>query len=131
MKLKALEAYALSLPGAVLDFPFGPQDRVYKVGGKMFALASSGARGAGHVSFKCSDLSFELLTKRKGLIAAPYLQRAKWVYLEDLAAMDDGELKARLAEAHRIIVEKLPKKTQAAILAAAQPKAAPKKKARQ
>ena len=70
------------------------------------------------LSFKCSDLSFELLTKRKGLIPAPYLARAKWVKLEDPKALSTDELRARLAEAHRIVLGSLPKKTQAAILGA-------------
>jgi predicted DNA-binding protein (MmcQ/YjbR family) len=35
-----LEKYLLSKKGSYLDFPFGPEAAVYKVGNKMFALGS-------------------------------------------------------------------------------------------
>lgn len=113
-----MEAFALGLPGATLSIQWG-DDRIYKVGGKMFAASGNMKPNAEAVlSFKCSDLSFELLTKRKGLIPAPYLARAKWVKLEDGKAMDADELRARLTEAHRLVLETLPKKTQAALVGA-------------
>ena len=107
MTLKQVEACALAFPGATLSIQWG-DDRVYKVGGKMFA-AMGGAK-APSLSFKASDLAFEMLTTREGIIPAPYLARAKWVQLTTLKAMDDKELRERLAEAHRLVVEKLPKK---------------------
>jgi predicted DNA-binding protein (MmcQ/YjbR family) len=114
MKLKDLEAFALSLPGATLEFPFGPETRVYKVGGKMFAL-SGGALGApARVSFKCSDIAYEMLVAQDGLCPAPYLARAKWVRLEDPAALGAEELKARIGEAHRLVIARLPKKARPA-----------------
>lgn len=111
-----MEAFALALPGATLSIQWG-DDRIYKVGGKMFAASGNLKPNADAVlSFKCSDLSFELLTKRKGIIPAPYLARAKWVKLEDPKALSADELRARIAEAHRLVLETLPKKTQAALL---------------
>ena len=126
-----MEAFALGLPGATLSIQWG-DDRIYKVGGKMFAASGNMKPNAEAVlSFKCSDLSFELLTKRKGLIPAPYLARAKWVKLEDPKALSADELRARIAEAHRLVLETLPKKTQVALLGSAPAgttkKAAPKK----
>ena len=35
---KEVEEYILSMPGAVLDYPFGKDVAVYKVNDKMFAL---------------------------------------------------------------------------------------------
>ena len=112
MTPKPVEATALALPGAALSIQWG-DDRVYKVGGKMFA-AMSGAK-APTLSFKCTDLAFEMLTERAGVIPAPYLARAKWVQLVKLAAMDGAEIKERLAEAHRIVAAKLPKKIRDAL----------------
>ena len=111
MKLKDLEAFALALPGATLDFPFGPEARVYKVGGKMFALSGGAQSAPARVSFKCSEIGYEMLVGRKGLMPAPYLARAKWVRLEDPGALDAAELKARIGEAHRLVVARLPKKS--------------------
>lgn len=115
MKQRALETHCLSLPGAELSIQWG-DDRVFKVGGKMFAATGPAKPSAeATVSFKCSDLAFEMLSQRKGLAPARYLARAKWVSLEDPRAMDADELKARLTEAHRLVAEKLPKKTRAAL----------------
>ncbi len=111
----AFEKAALALPGATLSVQWG-DDRVYKVGGKMFAVLAGESEKRKRCSFKCSDLSFELLTKKKGIVPAPYLARAKWVMLENLRALPDAEITARLAEAHRLVFDKLPKKTQAEIV---------------
>lgn len=107
MTPKAVEKAALALPGATLSVQWG-DDRVYKVAGKMFAAMGGGKAPA--LSFKVGDVAFEMLIEREGIIPAPYLARAKWVQLTTLKAMDDGELKERLAEAHRLVVAKLPKK---------------------
>ena len=107
MTPKQAEATALALPGATLSIQWG-DDRVYKVGGKMFAAMGGGK--APSLSLKVSDVAFEMLTERDGIIPAPYAARFKWVQLTTLKAMDDKELRERLAEAHRLVVEKLPKK---------------------
>ena len=107
MTPKQVEAAALALPGATLSIQWG-DDRIYKVGGKMFAGMGGGKAPA--LSFKCTDLSYEMLIQRAGIVPAPYMARAKWVQLTKLSAMEGDELKKRLAEAHRLIVEKLPKK---------------------
>lgn len=51
-----------------------------------------------------------MLIERDGVIPAPYAARFKWVQLTSLKAMDAGEIRERLAEAHRLVAEKLPKK---------------------
>lgn len=83
---------------------------MFKVSGKMFAVLSGESAKMRSVSFKCSDIAFEMLTQREGVIPAPYLARAKWVRLDHLRVMPDSEIKAYLVDAHRLIVEKLPKK---------------------
>lgn len=108
MNTARIEAFALSLPGAQLSIKWGDH-RAFVVGEKMFAILS-GPDGPNSLSFKCSDMAFELLIEREGLIPAPYMARAKWVRLEQPDAMDDEEIEARLAEAHRIIAAKLPKR---------------------
>jgi predicted DNA-binding protein (MmcQ/YjbR family) len=55
---------------------------VFKVGGKMFAVAAL-EPGAAWLSFKCSADDFAELAERNGIIPAPYLARANWVALED------------------------------------------------
>lgn len=128
MKLRDIDKFARTLPGVTCEFPWGGDHPVYKVAGKMFATTSGAPGEDARLSFKVSDLSFEMLTKKRGIEPAPYLARAKWVILDDPKAMDADEIKARIAEAHRLVAEKLPKKTQA-LLFGAPPKASPSKKA--
>lgn len=111
---KTLHAHLLALPGAKLSIRWG-NDRVFKVGGKMFAVM--GPEGAsGHegtvISFKTADDSFMMLTKSEGIIPAPYMARAKWVALKKWSALKPTELKAYLTRAHAIVAAGLPKKTQ-------------------
>ncbi len=109
-----------ALPGAVEPYlpprATSPLSILYKVGGKMFAMRSHDDKHVPIVSFKASDVAFELLTEREGVTPAPYLARAKWVALDHLRVLPDAEIKAYLAEAHRLVVEKLPKKLKAEIL---------------
>ncbi|MBI1187332.1 MAG: MmcQ/YjbR family DNA-binding protein [Alphaproteobacteria bacterium] len=113
----AFEQAALALPGATVSVQWGA-DRVYKVGGKMFAVRGDNSGVRPPVSFKVSDLSFEMLTKKKGVAPAPYLARAKWVMLEHLRVLPDDEIRARLAEAHRLVAEKLPKTVRESLIPA-------------
>ncbi|WP_169568830.1 MmcQ/YjbR family DNA-binding protein [Sneathiella limimaris] len=83
---------------------------VWKVGGKIFAISSRWGDGEHpKISFKCSDLSYQILTEQDGIIPAPYLARAKWVQIQTPDAMSDEDLKAYIQTAYDIIASKLSK----------------------
>ena len=83
---------------------------VWKVGGKIFAIAPNVTEGEFQtLSFKVSDFAFEILTQQQGIIPAPYLARAKWVQISEEDAMNDEDLKSYITEAHEIIAKKLTK----------------------
>ncbi|WP_374651528.1 MmcQ/YjbR family DNA-binding protein [Dongia sp.] len=83
---------------------------VWKVGGKIFAVCSNWGPGEGpKFSFKCSDMSYDLLRQQKGIIPAPYLARAKWVQVETPKALGDKDLKAYIETAYRLVAAKLTK----------------------
>ncbi len=109
----AIRKLCLSFPGATETIQWG-NERVFKVGGKMFAVISAD-RGADAMSFKASDESFRLLTELPGLAPAPYLARAQWVRIEPLASLPDADLAAYLRRAHAIVAARLPKKTRDAL----------------
>jgi predicted DNA-binding protein (MmcQ/YjbR family) len=100
-----------ALPGVTLDHPFGDDHDAYKVGGKMFALVG----GMGGLSFKVSDIAFEILTEAGRARPAPYLARARWVHLDDPADWTDDDLAEHLTIAHAIVAAKLTKKARAAL----------------
>jgi predicted DNA-binding protein (MmcQ/YjbR family) len=115
MTPEAFHAAALALPGATFDIKWGA-DRVYSVGGKMFVVADpEDEAGAATLSFKVSDLAFEMLAEQGIARPAPYLARAKWVQLASRDALEDGDLKRYLAEAHRLVALGLTKKARAAL----------------
>jgi len=100
---QALAAAALALPGATCNVQWG-DDEVYKVGGKMFAVANP---GRGSLSFKVSDIAFEALTQSGRARPAPYMARAKWVCFDELFALDEAEVRDWLASAHALVAAKL------------------------
>ncbi len=99
----------LALPGATLDHPWDEGHDAYKVGGKMFAVV--GAMGS--LSFKVSDIAFEVLTETGRAKPAPYMARAKWVQLDDPADWPDDELADHLRTAHALVATKLTKRARA------------------
>lgn len=101
----------LALPGATQDHPFGDDHDAYRVGGKMFVIVSD----SGGVSFKVSDIAYEVLTESGHARPAPYLARAKWVNLETFDAWPDDEMAEHFVIAHGIVAAKLTRKQRAAL----------------
>ena len=101
----------LALPAATLDHPFGDDHDAYRIGGKMFCMV--GARGG--ISFKVSDIAYEVLTGTGHARPAPYMARNKWVNLPRIDDWPDDELAEHLAIAHGIVAAKLTRKARAAL----------------
>jgi predicted DNA-binding protein (MmcQ/YjbR family) len=109
MNFESAIALSRSLPGVTEDTKWG-NDLVFSVGGKMFAVTNLGE--ATGISFKVDDERFLELTDRPGIIPAPYLARAKWVYVEDAKALDDEEAAQLLRRSYELVFAKLTKKAQ-------------------
>jgi predicted DNA-binding protein (MmcQ/YjbR family) len=101
----------LALPAATLDHPFGDDHDTYKVGGKMFCMVGA----SGSISFKVSDIAYEVLTESGQARPAPYMARNRWVNLAQIHDWSDDELAEHLAIAHGIVAAKLTKKVRAAL----------------
>lgn len=98
-----------SLPGVTEDTKWD-NDLVFSIGGKMFAVTNLGE--ATGMSFKVEDDRFLELTDRPGIIPAPYLARAKWVYVENANALDDEEAAQLLRRSYELVFAKLTRKLQ-------------------
>lgn len=105
---------ALSLPGTSFDVKWGA-DRVYSVGGKMFAVAGHEGEAAPKYAFKVSDIAFEALVEQGVAVPAPYMARAKWVQLRSHDAVSDADLAGLVANAHALVAAKLTRKARAAL----------------
>jgi predicted DNA-binding protein (MmcQ/YjbR family) len=112
MRHAEVEKFCLSLPATSLVVQWG-ENRVYKVGGKIFAILSPAEQRPQTLSFKTSDDSFHILTQLPHILPAPYLAKSQWVYLEQLNALSTKDLKAYLTRAHALIAAGLSKKKRA------------------
>jgi predicted DNA-binding protein (MmcQ/YjbR family) len=115
MDIEAAKALCRSFPGCTEDTKWGA-DLVFSVGAKMFAVTELADPPKG-ISFKVEDDRFLELTDRPGIVPAPYLARAKWVYVESGAKLADAEAAALLRRSYELVFAKLTKKLQGEILA--------------
>ncbi|HVX24060.1 MAG TPA: MmcQ/YjbR family DNA-binding protein [Candidatus Saccharimonadales bacterium] len=78
MDHKAVEEYILSMPNAWLDYPFGEEVAVYKVGEKMFALIAEG-KDPVRLSLKCDPgLSTVLRERYEEVMPGYHLNKKHW-----------------------------------------------------
>ena len=101
MTREEIEACALALPAATKVVQWGGSD-VYKVGGKVFAVA--GIRDG--LAFKVSEIGFEVLTSGGPARQAPYFAKGHWVIV-DFDDLDADDAKGWIEAAHGLIAGKL------------------------
>ncbi len=84
---------------------------VWKVGGKVFSIASWSGREPSF-TFKVSDIAFEMLKAQPGLRPAPYLasRGMKWIQHYARPGLNDDELRDYIRQSHIIISRGLSKK---------------------
>lgn len=105
MTHKELEQYLLSFPNTWLDFPFGEDVSVYKVGdkeageGKLFAIIANDAKPL-RVSLKCDpQLAVMLREKYEAVLPGYHLNKKHWNTIICSGQLADDEIKdlARLS----------------------------------
>ena len=101
--LGQFNAFCASLPAATHVVQWGGAD-VWKVGGKVFAIAGWGD-GALAVTFKVSPMAFEILKSEPGLRGAPYLASRGLLWIQHYAApgLADAELKSHIRASYDMI----------------------------
>lgn len=78
MDHKTVEKYILSMPNARLDYPFGEEAAVYKVGDKMFALIQEGKEPV-RLSLKCDPVLSKVLREKYDTVMPGYhLSKKHW-----------------------------------------------------
>lgn len=105
---KGFEKFCGSLPAVTFVDQWGGV--VAKVGGKMFAMLGLTSFD---VTFKVTEMSFEVLSGIDGIGQAAYSAKRQWVAVEKGADIPGRDVEAYVREAHRIISGKLTKKLQA------------------
>ena len=107
MDIESLRTLCLSLSGVAEDIKW-ESDLCFSVGEKMFCVASADTdQGA---SFKVRDEEYREMIAREGIIPAPYLARAKWVYVLDFLWLSDSEWEHYVRQSYELVKDILPKK---------------------
>lgn len=108
MDAAGLRAWCLQQPGAVEDFPFGPEHSVFKVAGKMFALSALD-RAPLEVSLKCEP---ELAVALRGGYAAIrpgyHLNKRHWNTVTLDGSIEDALVRDLIEDSYDLVVSALP-----------------------
>lgn len=108
-----VRAFCLSLPHATEGVQW-EHDLLFRIAGKMFCVANlEPGMSPTKIAFKCTPEKFAELVEIDGIIPAPYMARNHWVAMLDMNALRQPEIKELIQESYQMILEKLPKKTQA------------------
>ena len=113
MTYQGYNKFCKSLPATTYVVQWGGS-HVWKVGGKMFAVGGWNDKDVTGITFKVSEIAFEMLKDQPGLRPAPYLasRGMKWIQHYDAPGLSDKDLKEYIAESHRIVSLGLTKKLQ-------------------
>ena len=109
MDLAKFREYCLSKPQATEGTPFGPEVVVFKVGGKMFALASLDEMPA-TANLKCDpDLALDLRDRYEQVRPGYHMNKKHWNTIEIESGIPDAELQKMIDHSYDLVVQSLPK----------------------
>jgi len=109
MDLEQFREYCLSKPGATEGTPFGPDVLVFKVGGKMFALAALDEVPP-TVNLKCDPgLALDLRDRYEQVSAGYHMNKKHWNTIEIESGIPDIELRKMIDHSYKLVIERLPK----------------------
>jgi predicted DNA-binding protein (MmcQ/YjbR family) len=109
MTHKELEEFILSFPDTWLDFPFGEETSVYKIGhketgeGKMFALIQNDSKPL-RVSLKCDPQLAEVLREKYETVLPGYhLSKKHWNTILCTGQVSEDELKSFIRHSYELV----------------------------
>src|SRR5882757_1299353 len=109
MDLAQFREYCLTKPGASEETPFGPDVLVFKVGGKMFALAALDEVPP-TVNLKCDpDLALDLRDRYEQVRPGYHMNKKHWNTVEIESGIPDIELRKMIDHSYALVIERLPK----------------------
>jgi predicted DNA-binding protein (MmcQ/YjbR family) len=109
MDLAPFRDYCLSKPGAIEGAPFGPDVLVFKVGGKMFALAVLDQVPT-TVNLKCDpDWALDLRDRYEQVRSGYHMNKKHWNTVEIEGSIPDAELRKMIDHSYGLVVESLPR----------------------
>ena len=120
--------FCLALPHTTEDVQW-EHDLLFRIAGKMYCVANlEPALSPGKIAFKCTPERFAELVEVEGIVPAPYMARNHWVSMTDVNVLRRPEIQELIHHSYRLVLGRLPKKTQAQLSSTTQQKARPKRK---
>ena len=108
MNSTELRDHCLSFTGAEETFPFGPENSVFKVEGKIFALSRLDAKPL-RVSLKCEpELARALRAAHEAVIPGYHLNKRHWNTVIIDGSIPDGAIRDMIEDSYDLVVSKLP-----------------------
>ena len=115
MSPAALRRACLAMPGAIEDFPFGPENSVFKVSGKIFAISRLRSRPL-RVSVKCEPgLAEQLRAGYPAITPGYHLNKRHWNTIDLDGSLTDAMVRDMIEDSYDLILAALPKATQRAL----------------
>ena len=109
MNIESFREHCLKKPGTTEETPFGPEDLVFKVGGKMFAIAALMEVPA-RVNLKCDpDLALELRDRYEQVTPGYHMNKKHWNTVELSGGIPEAEMRKMIDHSYDLVVQSLPK----------------------
>ena len=109
MDLAEFREYCLTKARASEETPFGPDVLVFKVGGKIFALAALDELPT-TVNLKCDpDLALDLRDRYEQVRPGYHMNKKHWNTVELEAGIPDVELRQMIDHSYELVIKGLPK----------------------
>ncbi len=112
MHAEALRELCLSFAGAEETLPFGQENSVFKVSGKIFALSRLDQRPL-RIGLKCEpELAVRLRADHAAIVPGYHLNKRHWNTVALDGSIDDGMLHDLVEDSYDLVVSGLPRRVQ-------------------
>ena len=109
MDIESFQQYCLSLPETTEEFPFGPDTLVYKVRGKMFALANLEIFDS--INLKCDpENAIELREQYPAVTPGYHINKKHWNSIAIDHSISDKMLKSWIQDSYDLVLSGMPKR---------------------
>ncbi|HEX5395044.1 MAG TPA: MmcQ/YjbR family DNA-binding protein [Candidatus Saccharimonadales bacterium] len=103
MDHKTVEDFILSMPNAMLDYPFGKEAAVYKTGEKMFAIIAEKSDPV-RLSLKCDpQLAETLRAKYESVMPGYHLNKKHWNTIVLTGQLSWDEIKDLIKHSYELV----------------------------
>jgi predicted DNA-binding protein (MmcQ/YjbR family) len=112
MQVDAFREYCLKKPSVTEGLPFGPENIVFKVGGKMFALLALNEIPPA-ANLKCDpDRALELRDRYEDVRPGYHMNKKHWNTVQLVGGIPDSEIRKMIDHSYGLVVQSLPKRAQ-------------------